>query len=136
MGHQSYVLLYTKTILSNHPVVFPKSSCDVHLLRSPWVRGPGGGTLYPDHYYVPSRIFRPCDGPVYQSLRNQCVCVSSDSTGCVPVEPANTREQPDMLPRLHVRDVSRYPGHNTFHITLELISMCRAYEATRRLKKE
>ena len=36
MGHQSYVLLCTETTLSNHPEVFPKSSCDVHLLRSPW----------------------------------------------------------------------------------------------------
>ena len=35
MGHQSYVLLCTKTTLSNPPVVQPKSSCDVHLLRSP-----------------------------------------------------------------------------------------------------
>ena len=24
------------TILSNHPVVFPQSYCDIHLLRSPW----------------------------------------------------------------------------------------------------
>ena len=30
-----YVLLCTETALSNHPVVIPKSSCDVHLLRSP-----------------------------------------------------------------------------------------------------
>ena len=37
MGHQSYVLLYTETILSNPPVVQPKYSCDVHLLRSPCV---------------------------------------------------------------------------------------------------
>ena len=37
MGHQSYVLLCTETALSNHPAVIPKSSCDVHLLRSPWV---------------------------------------------------------------------------------------------------
>ena len=37
MGHQSYVLLCTETTLSNHPGVFPKSSCDVHLLRSPWL---------------------------------------------------------------------------------------------------
>ena len=36
MGHQSYVLLCTETILSNPPVIQPKSSCDVHLLRSPW----------------------------------------------------------------------------------------------------
>ena len=35
MGHQSYVLLCTETTLSNPPVVQPKSSCDVHLLRSP-----------------------------------------------------------------------------------------------------
>ena len=35
MGHQSYVLLCTETTLSNPPVVSPKSSCDVHLLRSP-----------------------------------------------------------------------------------------------------
>ena len=35
MGHQSYVLLCTETALSNHPVVIPKSSCNVHLLRSP-----------------------------------------------------------------------------------------------------
>ena len=35
MGHQSYVLLCTETALSNPPVVQPKSSCDVHLLRSP-----------------------------------------------------------------------------------------------------
>jgi len=38
MGHQSYVLLCTETTLSNPPVVQPKSSCDVHLLRSPWLR--------------------------------------------------------------------------------------------------
>ena len=38
MGHQSYVLLYTETTLSNHPVVFPKSSCNVHLFRGPWIR--------------------------------------------------------------------------------------------------
>ena len=37
MGHQSYVLLCTETTLSNPPVVQPKSSCDVHLLRSPWI---------------------------------------------------------------------------------------------------
>ena len=37
MGHQSYVLLCTETTLSNPPVVQPKSSCDVHLLRSPWL---------------------------------------------------------------------------------------------------
>ena len=36
MGHQSYVLLYAETTLSNHPVLIPKSSFDVHLLRSPW----------------------------------------------------------------------------------------------------
>ena len=36
MGHQSYVLLCTETTLSNPPVVQPKSSCDVHILRSPW----------------------------------------------------------------------------------------------------
>ena len=36
-GHQSYVLLCTETILSNPPVVHPKSSCDVHLLRSPCI---------------------------------------------------------------------------------------------------
>ena len=36
MGHQSYVLLCSTT-LSNPPVVIPKSSCDVHLLRSPWI---------------------------------------------------------------------------------------------------
>ena len=40
MGHQSYVLLCTETTLSNHPVVLPKSSCDVHLLRSPWSNRP------------------------------------------------------------------------------------------------
>ena len=44
MGHQSYVLLCTETILSNHPVVFPKLSCNVHLLRSPWTN--------PIPYYV------------------------------------------------------------------------------------
>ena len=38
MGHQSYELLCSETTLSNHPVVRPKSSCDVHLLRSPWVK--------------------------------------------------------------------------------------------------
>ena len=38
MGHQSYVLLCTETALSNPPAVIPKSSCDVHLLRSPWLR--------------------------------------------------------------------------------------------------
>ena len=37
MGHQSYVLLCTETTLSNPPVVQPKSSCDVHLLRSPCI---------------------------------------------------------------------------------------------------
>ena len=36
-GHQSYVLLCTETTLSNPPVVQPKSSCNVHLLRSPWL---------------------------------------------------------------------------------------------------
>ena len=36
MGHQSYVLLCTETALSNPPAVIPKSSRDVHLLRSPW----------------------------------------------------------------------------------------------------
>ena len=36
MGHQSYVLLCNETTFSNPPVVFPKSSCDVHLLRRPW----------------------------------------------------------------------------------------------------
>ena len=39
-GHQSYVLLCTETTLSNHPAVIPKSSCDVHLLRSLWLREP------------------------------------------------------------------------------------------------
>ena len=24
---------------------------------------PGGGHIIPNQYYVPSRIFRPCDGP-------------------------------------------------------------------------
>ena len=33
MEHQSYVLLCTETTVSNPPVVFPKSSCDVHLFR-------------------------------------------------------------------------------------------------------
>ena len=28
--------LCTETTLSKHPVVLPKSSCDVHLLRSVW----------------------------------------------------------------------------------------------------
>ena len=37
MGHQSYVLLCTETTLSNPPVVQLKSSCDVNLLRSPWL---------------------------------------------------------------------------------------------------
>ena len=37
MGHQSYVLLCTETTLSNHPVVHPKSSCDVHLFSGPWI---------------------------------------------------------------------------------------------------
>ena len=40
MGHQSYVLLCTETTLSNPPVVQPKSSCDVHLLRSSWIKPP------------------------------------------------------------------------------------------------
>ena len=40
MGHQSYVVLCTETTLSNPPVVQPKSSCDVHLLRSPWLNLP------------------------------------------------------------------------------------------------
>ena len=35
--HQSYVLLSIETALSNYPAVIPKSSCDVHLLRSPWI---------------------------------------------------------------------------------------------------
>ena len=33
MGYQSYVLLCTKTTVSNHTVVYLKSSCDVHLLN-------------------------------------------------------------------------------------------------------
>ena len=37
MGHQIYILLCIETTLSNYPGVIPKSSCDVHLLRSPWV---------------------------------------------------------------------------------------------------
>ena len=37
-GSQSYVLLSTETTLSNHPVVHPNSSCDVHLLRSLWLK--------------------------------------------------------------------------------------------------
>ena len=40
MGHQNYVLLCTKTTLSNHPAVFPRLYCDVHLLRSPWLSLP------------------------------------------------------------------------------------------------
>ena len=36
MGHQSYVLLCTETTVSNPPVVFPTSSCNVHLFRDPW----------------------------------------------------------------------------------------------------
>ena len=35
MGHQSYVLLRTETTVFNHPVVFPKLNCDVHLFRGP-----------------------------------------------------------------------------------------------------
>ena len=42
MRHYSYVLLCTETILSKHPVVLPRSSCDVHLLRSVWPRTLGG----------------------------------------------------------------------------------------------
>ena len=41
MGHQSYVLLCTQTTVSNHPVVFPKSSCNDRLFRHPWLRGLG-----------------------------------------------------------------------------------------------
>ena len=37
MGHQRYVLLCTETTLSNHPEVFLKPNCNVHLLRSPWI---------------------------------------------------------------------------------------------------
>ena len=37
MEHQIYVLLCTETTPSNPPVVQPKSSCDVHLLRSLWI---------------------------------------------------------------------------------------------------
>ena len=40
MGHQIYVLLCTETTLSNPPVVQLKSSCDVHLLRSPCLNWP------------------------------------------------------------------------------------------------
>ena len=31
MMHQSYKLLCTETTVSNHPVVFPETSCDAHL---------------------------------------------------------------------------------------------------------
>ena len=34
MGHQDYVPLSTETTVSNHKVLFPKTSCDVHLFRS------------------------------------------------------------------------------------------------------
>jgi len=37
MGHQTYVLLCTETTFSNPPVVFPKSSCNVQLLRRPCI---------------------------------------------------------------------------------------------------
>ena len=37
MGHQRYALFCTETTVPNHPVVFPKSSCTVHLLRCPWL---------------------------------------------------------------------------------------------------
>ena len=53
MGHQSYVLLCTETTPFNPPVVQPKSSRDVHLLRSPWlIISQPGGTDYA-HYYCP-----------------------------------------------------------------------------------
>ena len=45
MGHQNYILLCTETTLSNHPFVIPKSSCDVHLLRSLCVIQPTSSTL-------------------------------------------------------------------------------------------
>ena len=41
MGHQSYVVLCTETTLSKHPVIHPKLSCDIHLLRSLWLGGLG-----------------------------------------------------------------------------------------------
>ena len=54
MGHQSYVLLCTKTILSTPPVVQPKSSCDVHLLRSPCI---SLVALY-IYIYLPPTLFK------------------------------------------------------------------------------
>ena len=60
MGHQSYVLLCTETTLSNHPEVFPKSSCDIHLLTSPW----------PSLLLQPSLILFPsvCDRAIIKGL--------------------------------------------------------------------
>ena len=52
MGHQTYVLLCTETTLSNHPAVIPKSSCDVHLLRSPWVSTGAKGAWHPHHFWT------------------------------------------------------------------------------------
>ena len=52
MGHQSYVLLCTETTLSNPPVVQPKSSCDVHLLRSPCLMSTVYSPLYEGFFLI------------------------------------------------------------------------------------
>ena len=54
--------------------------------------GGAGGTLCPPHYYVPLRIFRPCDGPAYNFLNpiNQKLMILS-STLDVPSVPSEQR---------------------------------------------
>ena len=60
-------------------------------------------------------------------ISSTCVSVSS---GLVPVAQTNTREPPDMLPRLYVRDVSIYPGHNTYYITLSFFLFLKVNKYT------
>ena len=57
MWHQSYVLTCTEITVSSPPVIFPKSSCNIHLLRCPWLitarrnsSGLSRGSKLPDRF--------------------------------------------------------------------------------------
>ena len=57
MGHQSYVLLCTEITLSNPPVVISKSSCDVHILRSPCPRPSNELVPHFPHWHHPFHLY-------------------------------------------------------------------------------
>ena len=80
LGHQSYVLLFTETNVSNPPVVFPKSSCNILLFRDSWLEYLGYITLpvntIVDH--ISQSIVRPIN-----STRDQFVHSSIGSIICI-----------------------------------------------------